>query len=409
MLKVFFQTFLKLGHVCCIYKGIKAGLKSSISAWRPITLLPTLSKVAESVLHKRLLDYFFTNSVIAIKLYANLTKRASIGGWSRTPSDPSRKLPFLDNAPVAGGHPHSFLDGREMMALMESRGETLTFVELRAMVCHLPAQKLQQGTGKMAEINFLEWCCVTFTKEWSDMVEKSQGDGATIAFVMTDEMRAEIAELKAVVDAAAAVEKEMRERHEAAAAVQAEADAARRRASINLASVGADAARLKQQIADADAAEAAAQAEVDAHLAAAASGTASVSDKRSLFKKMESMKKAGNAKMSNADAIKAEAAKRREKKAARKQKKAEAKAAAAAAEIAAVAAAAAKEAEDERMAQEAVALAAQKLRQKEAKKEAELKRKEDEKAAAKAKKKAEKAARKARKAALLARSSAFGK
>jgi hypothetical protein len=73
-----FPDVFKLGHVCCIYKGIKAGLKSSISAWRPITLLPTLSKVAESVLHKRLLDHFLENNVISHRQAAYLKGDSTI-------------------------------------------------------------------------------------------------------------------------------------------------------------------------------------------------------------------------------------------------------------------------------------------------------------------------------------------
>ena len=63
---------------CCIYKGLSAGLKSSKTSWRPITLLPTLSKVAESVLHKRLLDHFTENNVISHRQAAYLKGDSTI-------------------------------------------------------------------------------------------------------------------------------------------------------------------------------------------------------------------------------------------------------------------------------------------------------------------------------------------
>lgn len=73
-----FRDVFKIGHICCIYKGLNAGLKSSKSSWRPITLLPTLSKVAESVLHKRLLDHFIENNVISKRQAAYLKGDSTI-------------------------------------------------------------------------------------------------------------------------------------------------------------------------------------------------------------------------------------------------------------------------------------------------------------------------------------------
>ena len=92
-----------------------------------------------------------------------------------------------------------FLDGHEMMMLMESRGETVTFVALRAMVNHLPAQQLQNATSKgvMKEINFLEWCCVHFGQSWEAMAERGAGAGAETPFVLTDAMKADIAACEA--------------------------------------------------------------------------------------------------------------------------------------------------------------------------------------------------------------------
>ena len=73
-----FPDVFKIGHMCCIYKGLSAGLKSSKNSWRPITLLPTLSKVAESVLHKRLLDHFIENNVISHQQAAYLKGDSTI-------------------------------------------------------------------------------------------------------------------------------------------------------------------------------------------------------------------------------------------------------------------------------------------------------------------------------------------
>ena len=50
-----FADIFKVGHVCCIYK--RSGLKSDKSSWRPVTLLPSLSKCAEAVMHRRLLSH----------------------------------------------------------------------------------------------------------------------------------------------------------------------------------------------------------------------------------------------------------------------------------------------------------------------------------------------------------------
>ena len=63
--KGIFPEIFKLAHVCPVYK--RSGLKSDISNWRPISLLPTLSKIAESVMHKRLLRHFSDNNVISEK------------------------------------------------------------------------------------------------------------------------------------------------------------------------------------------------------------------------------------------------------------------------------------------------------------------------------------------------------
>ena len=52
----------KLAHITPIFK---AKQKSNKANYRPISILPTLSKVCESVIHKRLIDHLLTNQIIS--------------------------------------------------------------------------------------------------------------------------------------------------------------------------------------------------------------------------------------------------------------------------------------------------------------------------------------------------------
>ena len=63
------ETF-KLAHVTSIWK--QKGVKSSKHFYRPISLLPTLSKVVESIIHNRLLSHFTENDIISEKQAAYL-------------------------------------------------------------------------------------------------------------------------------------------------------------------------------------------------------------------------------------------------------------------------------------------------------------------------------------------------
>ena len=56
----FFPENFKLAHVTSIWK--QKGVKSSKLFYRPISLLPTLSKCLESIIHKRLLSHFIEHS-----------------------------------------------------------------------------------------------------------------------------------------------------------------------------------------------------------------------------------------------------------------------------------------------------------------------------------------------------------
>ena len=66
----YFPEIFKVSHITALYKG--DGLKSDKANYRGIHLLPTLSKVAESIIHKRLLAHFLTNNVISERQAAYL-------------------------------------------------------------------------------------------------------------------------------------------------------------------------------------------------------------------------------------------------------------------------------------------------------------------------------------------------
>ena len=66
----------KLSHVTPIYK--KKGQKCDKSSFRPISLLPTLSKVAESVIHQRLLSHCLDNNIISERQGAYLKGDSTI-------------------------------------------------------------------------------------------------------------------------------------------------------------------------------------------------------------------------------------------------------------------------------------------------------------------------------------------
>ena len=59
-----------MAHVTAIYK--KSGPKTCKTSYRPISPLPTMSKVFESVIHDRLLKHCIENSIISEKQAAYL-------------------------------------------------------------------------------------------------------------------------------------------------------------------------------------------------------------------------------------------------------------------------------------------------------------------------------------------------
>ena len=58
----FFPDEFKVAHITAIWK--QKGLKLSPQSYRPISLLPTLSKICESVMHHRLLSHLIENNLI---------------------------------------------------------------------------------------------------------------------------------------------------------------------------------------------------------------------------------------------------------------------------------------------------------------------------------------------------------
>ena len=65
-----FPDIWKIAHVTAIYK--KSGPKTDKSNFRPISLLPTLSKICESVMHDRLFKHCIENDLISHKQAAYL-------------------------------------------------------------------------------------------------------------------------------------------------------------------------------------------------------------------------------------------------------------------------------------------------------------------------------------------------
>ena len=65
-----FPHLWKLAHVTPIYK--RAGPKTDKSSFRPISILPTLSKLCESIIHERILKHCMENQIISEKQAAYL-------------------------------------------------------------------------------------------------------------------------------------------------------------------------------------------------------------------------------------------------------------------------------------------------------------------------------------------------
>ena len=71
-----FPDIFKISHVTALWK--KKGLKSDPQNYRPIALLPTLSKAAEAIIHKRLLNHCQVNNIISERQAAYLKGDSTI-------------------------------------------------------------------------------------------------------------------------------------------------------------------------------------------------------------------------------------------------------------------------------------------------------------------------------------------
>ena len=72
----YFPDIFKIAHVTALWK--RSGLKSDPLMYRPIALLPTLSKAAEAIIHNRLLGHFTENNVITERQAAYLKGDSTI-------------------------------------------------------------------------------------------------------------------------------------------------------------------------------------------------------------------------------------------------------------------------------------------------------------------------------------------
>ena len=72
----YFPDSWKISHVTPIYK--RSGAKCDKSNFRPISLLPTISKLCESIIHHRLLEHCMKNSIISEKQAAYLKGDSTI-------------------------------------------------------------------------------------------------------------------------------------------------------------------------------------------------------------------------------------------------------------------------------------------------------------------------------------------
>ena len=71
-----FPEIFKIAQITALYK--RSGLKSCKLQYRPIALLPTLSKLMESIIHQRLLDHFIKNKIISDRQAAYLKGDSTI-------------------------------------------------------------------------------------------------------------------------------------------------------------------------------------------------------------------------------------------------------------------------------------------------------------------------------------------
>ena len=74
-----FPDIFKIAHVTALWK--RSGLKSDPSMYRPIALLPTLSRAAEAIIHNRLSAHFNENNIITDRQAAYIKGDSTIQQW----------------------------------------------------------------------------------------------------------------------------------------------------------------------------------------------------------------------------------------------------------------------------------------------------------------------------------------
>ena len=67
-----YPAIWKISHITPVYK--RKGAKTDKKSWRPISILPTISKLCESIVHNRLLKHLLDNNIITDKQAAYLPK-----------------------------------------------------------------------------------------------------------------------------------------------------------------------------------------------------------------------------------------------------------------------------------------------------------------------------------------------
>ena len=75
----FFPNSWKIAHITAVYK--RSGPKPDKSSFRPISLLPSLSKICESVIHDRLLKHCMENDIVTERQAAYLKGDSTVYNW----------------------------------------------------------------------------------------------------------------------------------------------------------------------------------------------------------------------------------------------------------------------------------------------------------------------------------------
>lgn len=93
------------------------------------------------------------------------------------------------------------LEENHTMMLLESRGETKTAVELRAMVAEIDQDHNHH-------VNFLEWCCAIYSKSWEDTNNFADDEARIAAMAEAKKAGEKAAEAQAAIATASAADEE---------------------------------------------------------------------------------------------------------------------------------------------------------------------------------------------------------